>query len=149
MTREERDYQEALRRIKEAEKNKIVGLDLDGLYLSSFPPELASLTSLQSLNLALCDQLSDLSPLAVLTSLQSLNLAGCDQLSDLSPLAVLTSLQSLNLAWCKQLSGDLSPLASLTSLQRLDLAGCGGLTGNHGTAASKKLGVITLSRSGQ
>src|SRR5271166_5337399 len=103
MTREERDYQEALRRIKEAEKNKNVGLDLDGLYLSSFPPELASLTSLQSLNLALCDQLS----------------------------------------------GDLSPLASLTSLQRLDLAGCGGLTGNHGTAASKKLGVITLSRSGQ
>src|SRR5208282_918966 len=148
MTREERDYQEALRRIKEAEKNKIVGLDLDGLYLSSFPPELASLTSLQSLNLALCDQLSDLSPLAVLTSLQSLNLSFCKQLSDLSPLAKLTSLQWLNLSFCKQLS-DLSPLANLTSLQTLDLAGCGGLTGNHGTAASKKLGVITLSRSGQ
>jgi hypothetical protein len=53
MTREERDYQEALRRIKEAEKNKSVELDLGGLeYLSSFPPELANLTSLQSLNLA-------------------------------------------------------------------------------------------------
>jgi len=42
MTREERDYQEALRRIKEAEKNKSVELDLGELeYLSSFPPELA------------------------------------------------------------------------------------------------------------
>ena len=47
---EERDYQEALRRIKEAEENKSVELDLDGLSnLTRFPPELADLASLQSL----------------------------------------------------------------------------------------------------
>jgi Leucine-rich repeat (LRR) protein len=57
-----------------------------------------------------------------LTSLQSLDLFGCSQLSgDLSPLAGLTSLQSLNIYGCDQLSGDLSPLAHLTSLQSLSL----------------------------
>jgi hypothetical protein len=62
MTREEeqeRDYQEALRRIKEAEDNKSVELDLSGLsYLTQLPPELASLSSLQSLDLSVCYQLS-------------------------------------------------------------------------------------------
>jgi hypothetical protein len=43
---EERDYQEALRRIKEAEENKSVELDLCGLSnLTRFPPELADLAS--------------------------------------------------------------------------------------------------------
>jgi len=65
-----------------------------------------------------------LRPLAKLTSLQSLNLTGCEQLSDLSPLAALTSLQSLNLSGCEQLSGDLSPLSGLTSLQYLNLSNC-------------------------
>jgi internalin A len=122
MTPEEDDYQEALRRIKEAE----VELDLGGLALNRLPRELASLTSLQSLDLSECKQLSDLSPLASLTSLQGLNLYRCEQLSDLSPLASLTSLLELDLFACKQLS-DLSPLASLTSLQRLILAWCGQL----------------------
>jgi hypothetical protein len=87
--------------------------------LTRLPPELARLTSLQSLNLSGCRQLSgDLSPLAGLTSLQSLNLHWCEQLSgDLSPLAGLTSLQLRILAGCERLNGDLSPLASLASLQ--------------------------------
>jgi hypothetical protein len=56
---EEHDYQEALRRIREAQANKSVELDLAGLsHLTRFPPELASLTSLQSLNLSHCGQLS-------------------------------------------------------------------------------------------
>jgi hypothetical protein len=65
---EERDYQEALRRIKEAEKNKIVALDLSYLpNLTRFPPELARLTSLRWLNLSWCKQLSGgLHPLAEL-----------------------------------------------------------------------------------
>jgi hypothetical protein len=66
---EERDYQEALRRIHDAEENKSVELVLSGLSsLTSFPPELAGLTSLQWLNLSGCEQLSDLGPLAGLTS---------------------------------------------------------------------------------
>jgi len=50
--------------------------------LTRLPPELAHLTSLQSLNLSRCGQLSgDLTPLKGLTSLQSLDLTGCKQLS--------------------------------------------------------------------
>jgi internalin A len=126
---EEHDYQVALLRIKDAEYNKNAALDLGGLKsLTRFPPELASLTSLQWLDFYECEQLSgDLSPLAGLTSLQTLYLHGCEQLSgDLRPLASLTSLQELSLAWCSKLSGDLSPLATLTSLRALNLSCCPG-----------------------
>ena len=86
MTPEEA-YEEALRRIREAEETGALELDLSGWNqtaqeysgletLNRLPPELERLTSLQSLNLAGCQQLSgDLSPLASLTSLQSLNLS--------------------------------------------------------------------------
>jgi Leucine-rich repeat (LRR) protein len=135
MTPEEA-YEEALRRIREAEETGAPELDLSGWSqttqentdletLNRLPPELERLTSLQSFDLSGCAQLSDLSPLAGLTSLQSLNLSWCTQLSgDLSPLAVLTSLQSHDLFFCPQLS-DLSPLAGLTSLKRLSLSQCG------------------------
>ena len=150
MTPEE-DYQEALRRIQEAKENKNVELDLRGLEcLTRFPPELASLTSLQSLNLRRCGLggdlappgiislkslhlrrpgfSGDLAPLAGLASLHTLNLGGCEHLSgDLRPLEALTSLQSLDLSGCQQLSGDLSPLSGLASLQSLDLSECTGI----------------------
>ena len=138
-------YQEALRRIREAEKTGAVELDLSGwkegetgvlFYtkletLTRLPPELERLTWLRDLDLFGCAQLSgNLSPLATLTSLQSLNLSWCIRLSgDMTPLASLTSLQSLALEGCKQLS-DLSPLASLTSLQSLNLKGCCQLSGD-------------------
>jgi Leucine-rich repeat (LRR) protein len=124
MTAEEEAYEEALRRIREAEETGAVELNLSFSILNRLPRELADLTKLQSLNLNFCRQLSgDLSPLAGLTSLQSLDLFECTQLSgSLSPLAGLTSLQSLDLSGCSQLSGDLSPLASLTSLRSLDLS---------------------------
>src|SRR5208337_4158868 len=125
MTPEEEAYEEALRHIRHAEETGALELDLSGwegeelglVILTRLPPELADLTSLQSLNLSRWYQLSDLSPLAHLTTLQSLSLALCEKLSDLSPLASLTSLQSLNLSNCYQLSGDLRPLANFTSLQ--------------------------------
>jgi Leucine Rich repeats (2 copies) len=100
MTPEEEAYEEGLRRIRQAEEAGALELDLSGLEtLNRLPPELEHLTSLQSLNLYGCWQLSgDLVPLASLTSLQSINLAYCRQLSDLSPLATLTSLQTLNLS---------------------------------------------------
>ena len=71
-----------------------MALDLsDELALNRLPPELERLTSLQSLSLAGCQQLSgDLSPLSHLTSLQSLFL----QLSrSFVPLDHLTSLNCL------------------------------------------------------
>jgi hypothetical protein len=86
MTPEEEAYEEALRRIREAEKTGALELDLsgwkDGGYtgletLTRLPPELGRLTSLQSLNLRACVQLSDLFSLAGLTSLQTLNLTSC------------------------------------------------------------------------
>jgi hypothetical protein len=56
---EEHDFQVALLRIKDAEYNKNAALDLGGLKsLTRFPPELASLTSLQWLNFYECEQLS-------------------------------------------------------------------------------------------
>jgi Leucine-rich repeat (LRR) protein len=86
MTPEEA-YQEALRRIREAEDSGKLELDLRGLALTRLPPELERLASLQSLNLTKCRQLSDLTPLASLTSLRTLDLSGCEQLSDdLSPI---------------------------------------------------------------
>jgi internalin A len=132
MTPEEQAYEEALRRIREAEETGALTLDLRGWKegkdtgletLNRVPPELASLASLRSLDLSRCGHLSgDLSPLAGLTSIRWLDLSWCKQLScDLSPLTCLTSLQSLYLRECEQLS-DLSPLAGLTSLRALDLA---------------------------
>ena len=124
MTPEEA-YEEALRRIREAETTGALELSLRGLELNRLPLELAGLTSLQSLSLSFCTQLSgDLSPLERLTSLQTLELSHCGELhGNLSPLASITSLQSLNLANCQQLSGDLSPLTRLTSLPMLTSAG--------------------------
>jgi internalin A len=119
-------------------------LNLFGCGQLSDVSSLASLTSLQTLNLWGCKQLSDVSSLASLTSLQWLNLSGCGQLSDLSPLAGSTSLQTLNLSGCQQLS-DLSPLAGLTSLQTLDLSNCERLRDLSSLATLTSLQTLTLS----
>src|ERR1700730_18133290 len=99
MTPEEEVHAKALRRIREAENTGATSLDLSDLdFLYQLPRELERLTSLQTLNLSKCGQLSgDLSPLASLAALQSLNLSGCGQLSHLASLANLNSLQSLDL----------------------------------------------------
>jgi hypothetical protein len=55
---EEEDFQKAIRCIQEAEKTGAVELDLSGLALNRLPPELGRLTSLQSLDLSYCRQLS-------------------------------------------------------------------------------------------
>jgi internalin A len=125
-------YEEALRRIRKAEKTRAVKLNLRELPLHRLPRELGRLTWLQSIDLYMCWLLrGGLSPLASLTHLKSLCLHLCGNLSgDLSPLAGLTSLQSLNLGSCHQLSGDLSPLAGLTSLRSLDLSFCHRLSGD-------------------
>jgi hypothetical protein len=63
MTPEEEAYEEARRR-HEAEKTGALELDLSWLALHRLPPEVERLTSLQSLNLSGCLELSgDLTPL--------------------------------------------------------------------------------------
>ena len=117
MTPEEEAYAEALRRIREAEANGAVVLDLSKLSaLNRLPRELERLSSLQTLNLSGCKQLSgDLTPLTGLTSLQSLDLSA-NQLSSLPPeITKLTSLQSLDLR-SNQLS-SLPPEIWMASLQ--------------------------------
>jgi internalin A len=104
-------------------------LDLSGCEQVSDLSPLSGVTSLQTLDLSGCEQVSDLSPLSGVTSLQTLNLSGCEQVSDLSPLIGLTSLQALKLSGCKLVT-DLFPLSGLTSLQSLDLSGCKQLSGD-------------------
>ena len=79
MTPEEA-YEEALRRIREAEETGAVELDLSISELNRIPLELKRLISLQLLNFFYCFRLSgDLSPLASLTSLQTLSFIGCKE----------------------------------------------------------------------
>jgi Leucine-rich repeat (LRR) protein len=69
-------------------------------------------------------QCGDLSTLADLTSLQTLDLSFCIQLSDLSGLANLTSLQSLYRDSCVGIR-RYAPLESLLpTLKKLSLFGC-------------------------
>ena len=125
MTPEEEAYEEALRRIREAEKTGALELDLSGLTaLIRLPRELeASPRFNQSSSGAAISDLTSSETFPRWT-LQSIVLSRCRWLSDLSPLTSLTSLQSLALSGC-ELSGDLSPLAGLTSLQSLNLSYCG------------------------
>jgi internalin A len=122
MTPEEEAYAEALRRIREAEANGAVVLDLSKLSaLNRLPPELERLGSLQTFNLSGCKQLrGDLAPLTGLTSLQSLDLSA-NQLSSLAPeITKLTSLQSLDLS-ANRLSSLPPEITKLTRLQSLAL----------------------------
>jgi Leucine-rich repeat (LRR) protein len=94
---EKEAYAEALRRIREAEETGAVELDLSGNKweagawnfteletLNRLPPELAGLTSLQSLNLSKC-RFCRFAPLeSLLLSLKELYLTGCE-LDDLPP----------------------------------------------------------------
>jgi Leucine-rich repeat (LRR) protein len=85
--------------------------------LDTLPPELASLTVLQTLGLK-GTQVSDLTPLADLTALQSIWLDHT-LVSDLTPLATLTGLKRLY-AFGTQVR-DLAPLAALTAMESLYL----------------------------
>lgn len=82
---------------------------------------LASLEHLEKLDLSLCDEERDLSPLKSL-SIKTLNLSNCNKLTDLSFLQEMKELMSLNLAGC-QIS-DMQSLNSLKGLKELDLSAC-------------------------
>jgi internalin A len=113
-------YREAQGRIAEAKRIEARGLSLSGLGLTTLPPEIASLTALQTLHLDR-NQLSTLPPeIASLRKLQTLYLER-NRLTTLpSETAFLTALQWLDLGH-NQLTMLLPEIASLTALQSLDL----------------------------
>ncbi len=106
----------AKERIAENKRTHDKTLNLTNCGLETVPAEVAELVWLESLNLGVNKQLSDLAPLASLAQLQSLDVFST-QVSDLAPLASLAQLQSLDVAFTQV--SDLAPLASLTNLQRL------------------------------
>ncbi|MEO0995050.1 MAG: hypothetical protein AAFX62_14730 [Pseudomonadota bacterium] len=89
--------------------------DLRFAPLNTLPPEIADLSALRSLDLAVT-RVSDLSPIAQLSSLGWLSLAS-SAVSDLSPLAGLKSLQ--NLLMSRTRVADLSPLVGLSALENV------------------------------
>jgi internalin A len=140
-------YEEARRRIGEAERTGAEALDLGDLLLAALPEELSRLTTLRHLALGrkalrrtesgwdwawdnkrpYQTRLVDLRPLAGLSGLHSLGLSGCDAVTDLQPLAGLSSLHSLDLDGCRAVT-DLQPLAGLSGLQSLNLRACQAIT---------------------
>lgn len=88
---------------------------------TAFPPELAQISGLQTLNLKRT-AISDLAPLTGLTNLRTLDLS-LTQIFDTSPLAGLTALKKINLSLTAVT--DIAFVASLTDLQELDLAQTG------------------------
>ncbi|OQR94617.1 hypothetical protein THRCLA_22225 [Thraustotheca clavata] len=86
-------------------------------FLSSLSPYLSSV---QSLSLAYCTELTRLACLNACTSLQSLDLTGCSNLSKLQ--LHLPSLRSLTCAWCRKLPAK-ELIACRLELQELSLNG--------------------------
>ena len=111
---------------------------------------LAPLTSLTSLNLAVCKQITDVgvAALAPLISLASLTLGECNRITDVgvAALAPLTSLTSLDLCCCNRITdAGVAALAPLTSLTSLDLRCCFRIT-DEGVAALAHLISLVVHR---
>ncbi len=104
---------------------------------------------LQTLNVAMCEQLTDVSSLAGCARLQAWSSACrralvvrfCDELTDVSALAGCRSLETLNLAGCDQLT-DVSGLAGCVSLRMLDLEFCDQLTDVSGLVGCASLQTL-------
>lgn len=111
------DWDKAVRRVAEAAKSKATSLDLNGLKIDSFPPEISRLTQLSRLSLNNTD-IADLTPLSGLTELVLLDL-NHTWVFDLSPLAKLKELTAIYLR-STQVS-DVSPLAQLHKLDFITL----------------------------
>jgi len=139
----EEGWQEALRRIEEAKRNKRVSLDLSGLGLTAIPDSLARLANLQQLSLdnnqltTIPDSLAQLANLLILylhnnqltampdslgklTNLQFLYLAGNQLTAIPDSLGKLAKLQQLYLD-NNQLTAIPDSLAQLANLQQLSL----------------------------
>jgi internalin A len=117
---EDQDLREAQKRIEKAARDGAKTLGLNGLGLTMLPPEIGSLTALQTLDLH-HNRLTALPPeIGSLTALQTLDL-NHNRLTTLPPeIGSLTALQALNLS-SNRLTTLPSEIASLSALQTLDL----------------------------
>ena len=116
-------YASALAAIRDALRRAEDALDLTALAgfgaLDRLPPEIASLSLLQSLDLSGTD-IADLAPLARMTGLRELGLS-YTPVADLAPLRGLTGLRSLDLSVSRV--EDIAPLSGLTALGDLFISG--------------------------
>jgi hypothetical protein len=113
-------YEIALYRIEQAQSSGQSWLNLSNLGLSEVPPEIGSLSKIQTIHLG-TNQLTTLPPeIGQLTSLTELDVSH-NQLSSLPPeLGQLSNLARLD-AWDNQLTGLPAEMGNLHSLQWLNL----------------------------
>ncbi|MFE5027917.1 leucine-rich repeat domain-containing protein [Streptomyces sp. NPDC056656] len=82
---------------------------------------LRHLTTLQSLHIDRCKEITDATEVGALTHLTELDLNGCAGIEDLTPIGRLTELTRLNLHRCRSVE-DTTPLLALKKLRELDLS---------------------------
>ena len=114
-------YQEAEQRIEEARREGAIELDLRIMGLTELPEAIASLTKLQTLNLA-NNELTELpEAIASLTKLQTLNLWGNRLTEFPEAITSLTQLQSLDLSRNQLMEIPEVRISQLTQLQYLNI----------------------------
>ena len=117
-SRAEQAYKIAQDRIVQAARKKENTLDLSIEGLTTLPPEIATLTALEVLDLART-QVSDITPITHLTALEDLSLADT-QVNDIAPIANLIALKGLNLTDTPV--SDIAPVANLTAMKFLSIS---------------------------
>ena len=102
-----------------------------------------SRASLTAIDLSDCEKLVNIQDLATCSSLKTLNLAWSCTLADVTPLAKCAQLTALNLSWCNSLT-DVSALSECGTLASLALRDCAGLR----QITTLPLSLTTLNLSG-
>ncbi|WP_158281705.1 COR domain-containing protein [Rivihabitans pingtungensis] len=133
---------EAERRIEEVRASGVEKLDLSGLDIEMVPASVAGLEQVNWFQFLPHRRVVDVTALKQLPALQKVNLWLCNELCDLSPLTTLANLQHLGLYDCQ---ANLSPLASLATLQHLKLFRCHSLTNISLLTSFKNLKLLDLS----
>ena len=110
------DWLEAERRIEEARASGVEKLDLSGLDIEMVPASVAGLEQVNWFQFLPHRRVVDVTALKQLPALQKVNLWLCNELCDLSPLTTLANLQHLGLYDCQ---ANLSPLASLATAAKI------------------------------
>mmetsp|Transcript_4303 Transcript_4303/g.12987 ORF Transcript_4303/g.12987 Transcript_4303/m.12987 type:complete len:268 (+) Transcript_4303:1308-2111(+) len=129
----------ALRRAWDLGSLNLGGTDASALTSLS---ALAGCTSLHTLDLSYCYQVTDVSALAGCATLHTLNLSHCNQLTDVSALAGCASLHTLDLTGAGNVT-DL-PLSRCATLHTVIAWNCTGLTDVSGLASCAALRVLSL-----